>query len=334
MKAAVVWSAGRLSVEDVETPRAEPNELLLRVKDCGICGSDLHASHAMPPGTILGHEFSGEVVEVGREVTGWRPGDRAVALPFFSCGRCPLCRAGDGIHCAEIRGIGFAQCAGAYAELLRIQPENSLRIPAAVSFREAALVEPLAVGLHGLRRSRLQRGETCLILGAGPIGIATMLWARDLGARCLVSELSPGRRELASRLGAAAVIDPATDDLSSAVRTAQNSAPSVVFECVGVKGLIQQAMMLAPLRAQVIVLGVCIENDEIVPFNGILKELSIEFVLGYSKPEFEEALAALASHRLEAAAMITDVIGIDEVPATFTALTKPNAQCKVLIEFE
>ena len=333
MKAAVLQETGLLAVEDVEAPKPAPGELVLAVRDCGICGSDLHAVKSMPPGTIFGHEFSGEVAAVGDGVSDWKVGDHAVSLPFFSCGECDRCRAGDGMFCMQIRGIGLGPVAGAYAELVRVQPANSFHVPAEVALRDAALVEPMAVGLHGLRRSRLAKGETCVILGAGPIGIATLVWARELGAKTVVSELSPGRRAMAKRLGATAVVDPQKDEPGFVAQQISDAGPQVVFECVGVSGLIQNAMAIAPLRAQIVVLGVCMGTDEIFPITGILKELEIDFVVGYSRSEFKETLDALASGRIDPRPMITDVIDVGRVPAMFTALATPNTQCKVLIEF-
>jgi len=333
MRAAVLQGNSKLAVEDVDRPPMEPGELLLRVRNCGICGSDLHAVHSMPPGTIFGHEFAGEVVEVTDGVEGWKVGDRAVSLPYFSCGQCDRCRRGDGILCMQIRGIGLGPVGGAYAELVRVQPENSFVVPTNVSFREAALVEPLAVGLHGVRRSRLAAGGTCVILGAGPIGIATLVWARDLGARTVISDPSPGRRAMAEKFGATAIVDPKIDDPGFVARDIAGDEINTVFECVGNPGLIQSAMGIASLRAQIVVVGVCMATDEIFPIHGILKELEIDFVLGYSRSEFRETLEAIASKRIDPTPMITDVIDLDGVPDAFEALATPNTQCKVSIEF-
>ena len=332
MRAAVLQGNGKLAVEEVEAPPTEPGELVLAVRNCGICGSDLHAVHSMPPGTIFGHEFAGEVVEITDGVEGWKVGDRVVSLPYFSCQQCDRCRRGDGILCMQIRGIGLGPVGGAYADLVRVQPENSFIVPQHVSYREAALVEPLAVGLHGVRRSRLANGEACVILGAGPIGIAALLWARDLGARTVVSDPSPGRRAMAEKLGATAVVDPNADDPGFVAREIAGDEITTVFECVGARGLIQSAMGIGSLRAQIVVLGVCMATDEIFPIHGILKELEIDFVLGYSRSEFQETLEAIASKRIEPTAMITDVIDLDGVPAAFDALATPNTQCKVEIE--
>jgi (R,R)-butanediol dehydrogenase / meso-butanediol dehydrogenase / diacetyl reductase len=332
MRAAVLQGNGKLALEEVEAPDLEAGEMIVRVCDCGICGSDLHAVNSMPPGTIFGHEFAGEVVAVGNGVSGWKVGDRAVSLPYFSCGQCERCKRGDGILCMQIRGIGLGAVAGAYAERVRVSPENSFHVPAHVTFREAALVEPLAVGLHGVRRSRLAKDETAIILGAGPIGVAVLVWARDVGAKTVVSDLSPGRRAMAERLGATAVVDPKKDEPGVVALDVGGERVTTVFECVGASGLIQSAITMAPLRAQIVVLGVCMATDEIFPIHGILKELEIDFVLGYSRDEFRETLDALANRRIDPSAMITDVIGLDGVPAMFETLATPNTQCKVEIE--
>jgi len=243
MRAAVLQGDGKLAIEDVEAPKLEPGELVLRVCDCGICGSDLHAVHSMPPGTIFGHEFAGEVIEVGDGVSGWKVGDRAVSLPYFSCGRCERCARGDGILCMQIRGIGLGAVAGAYAERVRVSPQLSFHVPAQVSDREAALVEPLAVGLHGVRRSRLAKDETAIILGAGPIGIAALVWARDLGAKTVVSDPSPGRRAMAERLGATAVVDPKKDEPGFVAIDIGGESVTTIFECVGAPGLDRKSVV-------------------------------------------------------------------------------------------
>ena len=323
---------GTLAVEDVPAPTPARGQLVLRVERCGICGSDLHAVHSMARGTILGHEFAGEVVSVGEGVDAWKVGDRAVSLPFFSCGTCERCRRGDVPMCLHNRGIGIGAAQGAYAELVAVQAENTLHVPAGVTFREAALVEPLAVGLHAIRRSGLAAGETCIILGAGPIGIATMLWARAIGAQTVVSEPAPGRRAIAERLGGTVVVDPSTTDPGVVALELGGGNVAKIFECVGAPRMIQDAMTMSSLRTQIVVLGICMAMDELFPILGIVKEIGIQFVLCYTAAEFREALDALATRRLDVGPMITDVISLDDVPAMFETLAAPAGQCKVQIE--
>src|SRR2546426_259604 len=154
MRAAVLKEPGVLRVESVPDPTPAPDEIVLRVRNCGICGSDLHAARygtLMPPDAVLGHEFSGEIAALGAAVNGWRIGERVVSLPYMACGACPACARGEGLLCAARRGIGLGELPGAYAEYVRVHPASLLRIPPEVDFRTAALVEPLAVGLRGVR---------------------------------------------------------------------------------------------------------------------------------------------------------------------------------------
>lgn len=337
MQAAVLKADGSLVVESVPAPHPEPGEVVLRVRDCGICGSDLHAAAhpwQLPPDSIMGHEFSGEVAELGSGVTGWREGERVVSLPYASCGTCPACVAGDSMRCPSLRGIGLGQLPGAYAEFVRADPKNLLRIPDGVSFRTAALVEPLAVGLRGVRRSRLAPGGSCVIMGAGPIGLVTLLWARQQGAATVVvSEMAAGRAQLAQRLGAAAVVNPSDGDPAAVLKERSGAEAALIFECVGVKGTLNAALTMAGTRGEVIVLGVCTDMDEIFPLAAILKELEVKFILGYTPEEFAMALGALADGSIDVQPLITDVIDLAELPATFQRLTRPSTQAKVLLEF-
>jgi|SRR5581483_4286806 len=332
MRAAVLRDGG-LVVEDVPRPDPAPGELLVRVRDCGICGSDLHAAASLPPGIVMGHEFSGEVAGLGGGVTGWREGERVVALPFMSCGGCPACRSGDGIRCAAVRSIGLGDLPGAYAEYVRVQPGQCLRVPDGLDFRTAALTEPLAVALRAVRMAPVRSGTGCVVLGAGPIGLTTLLWCRAAGATVVVSDPSAGRGALAVRLGADAHVEPARESPGARLQALGRDA-DVVFECVGVRGTLNEAMMHAGVRATVVVLGVCFGLDELMPAVGVLKELTVRFALGYSAAEFGEALEALRDDRLAARPLVTDVVGIEDAPRAFAALGKPAAQGKVLIEFD
>jgi (R,R)-butanediol dehydrogenase/meso-butanediol dehydrogenase/diacetyl reductase len=337
MRAAVLKEPGRLAVEDVPRPDPEPGEVLLRVRDCGICGSDLHAaSHpiaGLPPGTIMGHEFSGEVAALGAGVDGWRVGEPAVSLPYMACGTCTACAAGDPMRCPAFRGIGLGLLPGAYAEYVRVHPGSLLRIPDGVDFRTAALVEPLAVSLHGVRLGDVTAGTPCLVMGAGPIGLTTLAWCRALGAVAVVSEPAEGRAALARRLGAAAAVDPRRESAVERLRQATGRDAEVVLECVGVRGTLAEALGHAAAHGTVVVLGASMDPEEIFPLQALLKELTVRFALAYSRDEFAETLDALRAGRIDVRGLVTDVVGIEAVPGAFEALTRPNAQGKVLIEF-
>lgn len=338
MKAAVFEELGRpLVIEEVPDPTPEAGDLVLRVKSCGICGTDLHAAvvpSGLPPGTVMGHEFAGEVVEVGRDARGdWRAGDRACALPYIGCGRCVECLSGSGIHCASTRALGLGQLPGAYAEYVRVGGKEALRLPDGVDFRAGAMVEPLAVGLHAVHRAELTGGENVLVIGAGPIGLATALWARFLGARhVIVSERAPGRLETAAAFGATGGIDATKEDVSEAFLKQAGRAPDVIFECVGAPGLLQECIMRAPARSRIVVVGVCTEPDTLMPVMAVVKELRVDFALAYRKQDFQFTLDMLASGRVDARPMLTDVVGFDAFGEAFEALKQPSTQCKVMLE--
>ncbi len=338
MQAAVLPALGKpLEIREVPDPKPGASDLVLRVRACGICGSDLHAASlppGLPAGSVMGHEFAGEVVEVGRDAAAhFKPGERVCALPYISCGRCAACLTGDGMRCPQIVTTGLGTSPGAYAEFVKVGMGETLRLPDAVGFREGALVEPLSVGLHAVHEARLEPGANVLVIGAGPIGLAVAVWARFFGARTLmVSEKAAGRRALAERFGATHVIDPASEMAGPAFVKAAGAPPEVIFECVGVPGMIQQCVLLAPPRARIIVVGVCMQPDMLFPAFAIVKELTLRFVVGYRKQDFQLTLDMLANQRIAGAAMVTDSVDLARLPAAFEALKQPTTQCKVMLE--
>jgi (R,R)-butanediol dehydrogenase/meso-butanediol dehydrogenase/diacetyl reductase len=334
---AVLWKGpDELQVEEVADPRPGRGELLLQVKDCGICGTDLHTAKyglALMPGCIMGHEFSGIIVGVGDGVSEWQEGDRVVSLPIHPCGSCERCQRGEMVFCTQMRGMGLGDLPGAYAEYTTVVPQALLRLPDNVSFRLGALVEPLAVGLHAVRHGKIPAGGAVIIMGAGPIGLVTALWAKREGAGCVViSDPAEGRRSLAERLVADAVVDPGSEDPREMVTRISGREPDVIFECVGVPGTLDAAIQMSNTQGRVVVAGVCPEPDTIIPMIAIIKEIEMKFVLAYTKQEFQESVNALADGTLEVDEMITDVIGLEGVPDAFRSLASPTTQSKVMIE--
>ncbi len=338
MRAAVFHSSDRtLSIEEVSAPELRGRDLIIAVKCCGICGSDLHAAAmpgALPEGCVMGHEFSGEVVEVGPEaIKDFRVGDRVTALPSISCGQCEACLTGDVMACSQLVVTGLGEEPGAYAEYLRVGSAEALRLPDGVDFRMGALVEPLAVGLHAVRSSRLVAGEDVLIVGAGPIGLATALWARFFGARnILVQEPVADRREMALQMGATAGVDGAAAATAAMADEWSKAGADVIFECVGVPGLLMECIELAAPNSRILVAGVCMQPDTILPLAAILKQLELRFVLGYHLDDFQFTLDMMAAGRIDGNAMVTDVVDLAGLPGAFESLRKPSGQCKVLLE--
>lgn len=330
MRAVVVDGPRSLATRSVPDPTPGPGELVLRVSACGICGSDLHLHQAglLPPGSIMGHEFSGEVVESAH---GFRAGEAVCALPSLSCGECQRCRGGLGAYCTRQRSIGLGTAPGAFAEYVTVSARHAIRLPPGLPLELGALVEPLAVGLHAVACARLRPGAIAAILGAGPIGLAILVWARHFGVRhAIVCEPAPSRREMALRLGASAAVAPGGELLGALERLAPGG-PDTVFEAVGAPGLIQQAIGCVGFRGRVIVAGVCNQPDTIAPLVPILKETSLHFVLAYERDDFQYTLDMLEQDRLRPQGMVTDRIGLDAVPGAFEALSHPTTQSKVLV---
>jgi (R,R)-butanediol dehydrogenase / meso-butanediol dehydrogenase / diacetyl reductase len=338
MKACVYKAPGApLEVVEVPDPKAGPGEVVLRVKDCGICGSDLHAVKwgVLPAGTIMGHEFSAEVDQVGEGVSGFAPGDGVMVVPMIPCGECRYCGSGQPLLCEKKTGLGFNEAPGAYAEKVKTRPGALLKMPPGLSHRAAATVEPSVVGLHGLHRSQLQVGETSVVMGAGPIGLVTTMWARFAGARAvIVSEMADGRREMALKMGADAVVNPRVQSPVQELIKMTGDGPDVVFECIGVPGTIEEAIRFCRKGGRVVVIGACGEPDKFTPIRALQREVDIRFSNGADPREFETTMALMASGRISTAPMITHTVGIDELPRAFAALSHPNDQCKVMLEFQ
>jgi 2-desacetyl-2-hydroxyethyl bacteriochlorophyllide A dehydrogenase len=341
MKALVFAESGQpLRLEERPMPQPEPGDLLVKVAYCGICGSDVHATDPGPfqigTGTVLGHEFSGEVVE--SKAAGFEPGTRVLGIPVRPCEPCRAeggeCRDHLGIYCPNARVVGMSPgIAGGYAEFVRIGARQVLRIPDGIDDRTAALAEPLAVGAHAVRAAGPLLGRRVLVIGAGPIGNATLLFARAAGARdVVVSELDATRRDRAQRLGATHVVDPTAGPLDQAFLTLTGGPPEVIFECVGAAGLIQQCIELAAPRSTIVVVGVCRVEDRMFPRRAITKELRLQFVLGYVADDFSLALDLLGSGRFDIDAMVSDVVSFSQLPAVFETLRRPNPLGKVLLD--
>jgi len=333
---AVVLAGGagaRLEPAEVDDPVPGPGQVVARVRYCGICGSDLHiAASAGRAGMVMGHEIAGVLEEVGEGVDDrWVPGTPVTARPFLGCGTCTWCARGRPDHCAAFHLVGYTR-PGGFAERVLLSGDELFQLPASLAGPEQALVEPLAVALHGLRRAGVRRGEPVAVLGAGPIGLAVTTWARTLGAGpVLVSDPVAGRRDLASGFGADAVVDPTTEDVAAACRQTLCTEPSLVVECSGKPGMIQQAMHLAAVDGRVGVVGACMAPDTLVPFTGLHKELEVRFALYYDRRDFVDTLQALDDGSLAVEGLITDVVGLDALPDTFATMLAGSDRGKVVV---
>lgn len=333
MQAAVFKGVGLpLSIETRPDPVPGEGEIVLRVGYCGICGTDLGmtdgTSETFPIDSILGHEFSGEVVAIGAGVEHFRVGNRATALPFTGCGKCATCLAGRPNFCAQFRGM-----IGGFAEFVATTARVAVKLPDSVSLADGALVEPLAVSLHGVALAHLVPGARVLVIGAGPIGLGAVFWARKLGAGTIAVTASSRRGEARSiDMGANTFVLPdKPEELPQAAAAALGGMPDVVIEAVGKKDLIAQAVNCVRPAGTVIVLGFCSVPDSFIPAIAVWKEVRLQFSMTYSIQEFENVARVLDSGAIEPRLMVTDRITLDALPGAFEAMRHRTHQCKVLV---
>ncbi len=319
-----------LACETLPDPTPQAGELVVRVGRCGICGSDLHmtedAAYGCSHGDVLGHEFAGEVVALGRGTQGVKPGDLVSVIPLKSCGACAHCRKGELQWCER-----FGLQGGGYAEYAVTRPNQCMKLPADLSLADGAIIEPLAVALHGVELSGLKRGDTVLVLGAGPIGLAVAFWAKRLGAaKIAVQDVAEFQRQRALEMGADLfVVDPA-DPVGSAERALGGKA-DIVFECVGIPGLIAQAVDQLRNRGTILLLGLCTRPDTINSFAMLTKEVRLVTSAFFTRQDYLASLDALAAGALEPRLLVTDTIPLEAVPELFESLKSRTSQCKVLI---
>ena len=357
MRAAIMRNK-RLVVDDMPVPTPGPGEVLAKTLACGICGSDLHAlkyAEKLVEGArrsggafvmdlqrdiVMGHEFCVEIVDFGPNTQKhFKAGQRACAMPVL-------------IRPTGVETVGYSNDnPGGYGELMRLTEGLLLEVPNGLSTERAALTEPMAVGYHAVEKARLQKGDVPLVIGCGPVGLSVISALKLKGQHPIVAaDFSPRRRELAQKMGADVVTDPKQRSpfeswKEMAVYSDPKSAPAlppwmpgparrpqVVFECVGVPGVIHSIMASTAPAARVVVVGVCMQQDSFEPMFGINKELNIQFVLGYSATEFADNLRNLAEGKVNGDPLITGKVGVEGVAQAFEDLGSPEHHAKILVE--
>jgi len=332
MKAPVFKGVGKpLVIETVPDPTPGEGQVVLEVARCGICGTDLHMTdgHAQtfPDNCVIGHEFAGEVVAVGKGVSKFKTGDRVAALAVVGCGHCANCLAGETMWCDS----GLIGSLGGYGQYAVAHAHAAIKLPTVLSQEDGALIEPLAVALHGVTLAQMQPGARVLVQGAGPIGLGCVFWARHVGAgRIAVTSRSRRCESIAMEMGATAFVQ-SSEHLEQDVNAALGGPPDVVFECVGVPGQIAQAVNLVRPRGTVMLLGNCMVPDTFVPAAAMFKQVRLQGSMVYNVAEFATVADVLASGKVEPRAMVTDIVGYDQLPEMFESLRKPTSQCKVVI---
>lgn len=354
---AVIRRNKQLVCDEIAEPKPGEGQVLVKTLACGICGSDLHALHHMErmidlsrrsggggsdfdptKDTVFGHEFCAEILESGPGATrGLKAGTRVVSMPIA-------------MNAGGVEALGFSnRLPGGFAERMVLSEALILEVPNGLPTDVAAMTEPMAVGAHAVAKAHLDKDSVCMVIGCGPVGLAVIanLKARGYGP-VIAADYSPRRRAAAEKLGADLVVDPAQENPHArwegfgvpTARAAQNMAMMtgkrfgrpIVFECVGVPGVLQSLIEASPAGAQIVVAGVCMETDKIEPSIAINKEIELTFVLGYTPDEFAGSLRDLAEGRIVVDGLVTGKVGLDGVAGAFTALGDPEAHVKILVE--
>jgi threonine dehydrogenase-like Zn-dependent dehydrogenase len=330
MKAAVFHGAGRpLTVETLPDPTPSPTDVIIAVHRCGICGTDVHSTSGhgwdFPSGSVIGHEYTGEVVAVGSAVKRLKIGHRVSGMAKAGCGACEACLRGFPIFCPRAQ----QDMMGGFGEYLRMPEDAAIVLPLTLSAADGALVEPLAVGLRGVRSADMPVGAKVLVIGAGSVGLATIFWARRLGAGSIVAASRSRRREsMALSMGANGFVQAGSDEVEQVI-AALGAAPDIVFECTGAAGTLGQAICHVKLFGKIVSLGFCTSADPIIPGVAAYKQIQMSFPLTYTPGEFQHAADQMLAGSVDPKMMITSVISLDELPATLESLRGPHEQVKV-----
>jgi len=335
MKAAVYKGDQTIVVEDYPTPEVGPHDVLLEVSHCGVCGSDIHfvLEGWSAPNRVHGHEYSGTVVAVGPEVTHWQVGDAVVGGPSVRCGECEYCLAGRPNLCVGRGAVGEGgDWQGAFADYMRVDERELLRLPDGVGLREAALTEPLSVALHGITRGHVQPGDRALITGGGPIGAlsAAALIHRGI-TDVTVSEPAPVRRDLCERLGARVV---APDELRTppSPNAIVDEPFNVALECSGHAAAMEQCLGQLARTGRLVLVGAGVKPPRFDPNRILLNELVITGAFCYDADGFERALELLSAPSFPTDVLIEpEDVGLDGLRDAIGRLGAGQIPAKVVV---
>lgn len=337
MRSVAIKGVKELEVREIDEPVIDGEKVVIEVKKAGICGSDIHNWHGgAPVGLVMGHEFSGVVIDPGLRAD-LEVGDRVTALPISPCGKCEACLTGNHQYCAETwtYAVGLSlDNPGGFTGKIAIRPDMVIKIPDVVSFEEAAMVEPTAVGLHAIHLADIKVGDTVLVVGAGIIGLVSAMFAKMEGAKYVaVSETNEERGRMAVELGVADAWFDAKDPEFVAKATADEGKFDVVIECCGNAPAVSSSLMLAKLGGKIILVGVSPEPIAIPLVVGVMNELSLKGAIAYTIDEFETCVDLIARKQIDVMKFVTSEVGLDKVQDAFVELTSGNSkEIKILVD--
>ena len=323
-----------ITVAELDPTPPAPGEVQVRVAYTGLCGTDLHILHGNMDARVttpltFGHEMSGTVAAVGDGVAGWSVGDAVTVMPLDWDGTCPACLAGNQHICQNLNFIGI-DSPGSLQELWNVPAEVLVALPAGLRLDHAALVEPVAVAVHDVRRSNLQPGQKAVVIGGGPIGVLIASVAREFGGEVVVIELDANRRAQIDALGFTALDPRATDQVEWVTEWTGGAGADVVFEVSGAAQAVLGATDLAKVRGTLVVVAIHPVPREINLQRLFWRELSILGARVYQRVDFETAVELLASGVIPAELLITRIVGLDQTREAFADLEAGRAM-KILV---
>jgi len=319
MKAAVFTAPFRIEMQEVPEPKPGPNEVKIKVKAAGICGSEVHAYNGTHPfrhpPAIMGHELSGEVMEVGSAVKGFRPKDRVMVEPQKTCGTCVYCQGTDYYLCKQKVVLGTTTWNGAFGEYILAPEPIVYHLPANMTYEEGALVEPLAVGLHAVRQSSVHLGSSVVVIGSGTIGLATMACAQAQGAGHIIAvDVLDFNLEMAKRMGATRLVNAKREKLAEVVaKEVHPSGAEIGFDAAGYPAVVDDLLAVIRRKGEIILIALFEEPVVIKNSFGIIGgEMKIKGVQMYHREDFQAAIELIRLQRLDVKPLISHRLPVEE----------------------
>ncbi len=335
MKAAFYEGKKTIRIGECAPVEPGPSQVQIQVSHCGICGTDLHIyhgnmDHRVSSSQIIGHEMSGTITAVGKDVQGWAIGDRVTVRPLDYCGECPACKAGHSHICMKLKFIGI-DSPGAMQGIWTVPAHTLHRLPENLSLEQGALIEPIAVAAHDVRLGELKAGEYAVVQGGGPIGLLVALVAQLEGARVLVTEVNPFRIALARELGLN-VVNPMETDVVELVNNETGGAGAdVVFEVSGSAAGAELMTKLPRTRGRIVIVAIFAKPPQVDLFRFFWRELRLCGARVYEPEDFEKAIAIAASGKLPLDRVISKVLPLEELQKGFHELEGGGEVMKILM---
>lgn len=330
MKAAIYPGQGQpIVIEDRPDPTPADDGLVIKVHRCGICGTDLSMTKGemwdYGANATIGHEYAGEVVAVGKNAGGYKIGDHIAVLPSGTCGKCEGCAGGNPVLCRNAEGVMHG-----FAEYAAVPTSVAVKMPSVLTMNDGALIEPLAVSLYGVRQSNIQPGDAVLVLGGGTVALYAIYWARRMGAgRIVAASRSDRRKDLCLQMGADAFVQFGDNEIAEVIEALGGKSPDIVYECVGVEGMLMKSIQHAKLYGKVTSMGFCTHAEPIMASMGSYKCVTVQFLVGYTMPEFTYIADQMDKGHVDPKLVVSNEIPLIELPKMFDTLRGSNNETKV-----